>query len=178
MADVFVSYEVLDEPFTAALVSTLQAEGWTVRRWDKDFIIDDDLRNEMMTELGRAGAVIVIWTPSSVRSEWVREVAQRALGDRKLISVRSFGVPPFVGLKAKHDNILLTEHDKIRAAVASALQRQALRLAKNERRRQEADRWSKKKELENRHYRPLAIRRPSGPSYLSVVRIERPQRKF
>ena len=41
-----------------------------------------------MTELGRARAVIVIWTDTSIKSDWVRSEAGRAQADRKLIPVK------------------------------------------------------------------------------------------
>ena len=46
------------------------------------------LELEIMTELGRARAVIVIWTDTSIKSDWVRSEAGRAQADRKLIPVK------------------------------------------------------------------------------------------
>lgn len=47
----------------------LEAEGWKVW-WDTSLTIGDDFRNEIMTELGRARAVIVIWTDAFA---WLEE---------------------------------------------------------------------------------------------------------
>src|SRR6266704_228185 len=87
MADVFVSYAKTDRSLASKLVAMLEAEGWKVW-WDTSLAIGDDFRNEIMTELGRARAVIVIWTDASIKSDWVRSEAGRAQADRKLIPVK------------------------------------------------------------------------------------------
>src|SRR5262245_519665 len=70
MADIFVSYAKTDRSLASKLVAMLEAEGWKVW-WDTSLAIGDDFRNEIMTELGRARAVIVIWTDASIKSDWV-----------------------------------------------------------------------------------------------------------
>jgi|SRR5262245_11338367 len=87
MADVFISYAKTDRSLASKLVAMLEAEGWKVW-WDTSLAIGDDFRNEIMTELSRARAVIVIWTDASIKSDWVRSEAGRAQADRKLIPVK------------------------------------------------------------------------------------------
>jgi TIR domain-containing protein len=87
MADIFVSYAKTDRPLALKLATMLEAEGWKVW-WDTSLAIGDDFRNEIMTELGRARAVVVIWTDASIKSDWVRSEAGRAQADRKLIPVK------------------------------------------------------------------------------------------
>ena len=87
MADIFISYAKADRPLALKLVAMLEAEGWKVW-WDTSLAIGDDFRNEIMTQLGRARAVIVIWTDTSIKSDWVRSEAGRAQADRKLIPVK------------------------------------------------------------------------------------------
>jgi len=87
MADVFISYAKTDRPLALKLAAMLEAEGWKVW-WDTSLTIGDDFRNEIMTELGRARAVVVIWTDASIKSDWVRSEAGRAQADRKLIPVK------------------------------------------------------------------------------------------
>ena len=77
MADIFISYAKTDRPLALKLAAMLEAEGWTTW-WDTSLTIGDDFRNEIMTELGRARAVIVIWTDTSIKSDWVRSEAVRA----------------------------------------------------------------------------------------------------
>src|ERR1700745_3556422 len=74
MADVFISYAKADRPLALKLAAMLEAEGWKTW-WDTSLIPGDDFRNEIMTELGRARAVIVIWTDTSIKSDWVRSEA-------------------------------------------------------------------------------------------------------
>ena len=87
MADVFISYAKTDRPLASKLAAMLEAEGWKVR-WDTSLTIGDDFRNEIMIELGRARAVIAIWTDASIKSDWVRSEAGRAQADRKLIPLK------------------------------------------------------------------------------------------
>ena len=122
MADVFVSYAKADRPLALKLAAMLEAEGWKVW-WDTSLTIGDDFRNEIMTELGHARAVVVIWTNASIKSDWVRSEAGRAQADRKLIPVKLEHLtykdlpPPFDVLHTEN----VTEDDKIRAAVVAQL---------------------------------------------------------
>src|SRR5262249_42866561 len=126
MADIFVSYAKTDRPLASKLVAMLEAEGWTVW-WDTSLAIGDDFRNEIMTELGRARAVIVIWTDASIKSDWVRSEAGRAQADRKLIPVKLEHLtykdlpPPFDVLHTENGS----EDDKIRAAVGAQVAKPA-----------------------------------------------------
>jgi hypothetical protein len=127
MADVFISYAKADRSLALKLAAMLEAEGWKVW-WDTSLTIGDDFRNEIMTELGRARAVIVIWTDASVKSDWVRSEAGRAQADRKLIPVKLAHLtykdlpPPFDVLHTEN----VTEDDKIKAAVVAQLAKPAV----------------------------------------------------
>ena len=127
MADVFISYAKADRPLALKLAAMLEAEGWKTW-WDTSLIPGDDFRNEIMTELGRARAVIVIWTDASIKSDWVRSEAGRAQGDRKLIPVKLAHLtykdlpPPFDVLHTEN----IGEEDKIKAAVVAQLAKPAV----------------------------------------------------
>jgi hypothetical protein len=126
MADVFISYAKADRPLALKLAAMLEAEGWKVW-WDTSLAIGDDFRNEIMTELGRARAVVVIWTDASIKSDWVRSEAGRAQADRKLIPVKLEHLtykdlpPPFDVLHTEN----VGEEDKIKAAVVAQLAKPA-----------------------------------------------------
>src|SRR5262245_51762266 len=126
MADVFISYAKTDRPLALKLAAMLEAEGWKVW-WDTSLTIGDDFRNEIMTELGRARAVVVIWTDASIKSDWVRSEAGRAQADRKLIPVKLPHLvyedlpPPFDVLHTEN----VGEEDKIKAAVVARLAKPA-----------------------------------------------------
>src|SRR5262249_22299882 len=127
MADVFISYAKADRPLALKLAAMLEAEGWKVW-WDTSLAIGDDFRNEIMTELGRARAVVVIWTDASIKSDWVRSEARRAQADRKLSPVKLEHLtyndlpPPFDVLHTEN----VSEHDKIKAAVVAQLAKPAV----------------------------------------------------
>src|SRR5215475_3925717 len=122
MADVFISYAKADRPLALKLAAMLEAEGWRTW-WDTSLAIGDDFRNEIMTELGRARAVVVIWTDASIKSDWVRSEAGRAQADRKLIPVKL----EHLGIRTyRHRLVFLHtedvgEDDKVRAAVVAQL---------------------------------------------------------
>lgn len=100
MADVFVSYSKQDHEEARLLAAYLEAEGFSVW-WDTSLKSGEQFRKVIMTELGRARAVIVIWTENSIESDWVQSEAGRAHADRKLIPVKSKALqykdipPPF-----------------------------------------------------------------------------------
>src|SRR5262245_19399149 len=127
MADIFISYAKTDRPLASRLAAMLETEGWTTW-WDTTLIPGDDFRNEIMTQLGRARAVIVIWTDASIKSDWVRSEAGRAQGDRKLIPVKLPHLdykdlpPPFDVLHTEN----LSQEDKIKAAVVAQLAKPAV----------------------------------------------------
>jgi hypothetical protein len=127
MADVFISYAKTDRPLALKLAAMLEAEGWTTW-WDTSLTIGEDFRNEIMTQLGRARAVIVIWTDTSIKSDWVRSEASRAQADRKLIPVKLPHLtykdlpPPFDVLHTEN----IGEEDKIKAAVVAQLAKPAV----------------------------------------------------
>jgi len=100
MADVFISYSKQDRTIAEALASKLQAEGRSVW-WDTNLVGGDQFRQVIVQELNIAKSVIVIWTPNSVKSEWVMSEAQRAATQKKLLPVKLPGLaiadipPPF-----------------------------------------------------------------------------------
>jgi hypothetical protein len=100
MADIFISYSKQDQNEARLLAAYLEAAGYSVW-WDTSLLSGDKFRSVIMTELGKARVVIVIWTNHSINSDWVQSEAGRAHADRKLIPVKAKGVaykdipPPF-----------------------------------------------------------------------------------
>ncbi len=79
MADIFVSYARVDRAQVAPLVAALEARGWSVW-WDPEIARGQEFDRQIARELDAAEAVIVVWTPASVDSRWVR--AEATLADR------------------------------------------------------------------------------------------------
>ncbi len=87
MADIFVSYARLDKARVAPLVAALEAQRWSVW-WDPEVTPGQEFDRQITTELDAAKAVIVIWTPVSVDSRWVRGEAREAADRGVLVPVR------------------------------------------------------------------------------------------
>ncbi len=89
LADIFVSYARADRELVEPLVAALQREGWSVW-WDPAIIPGDDFEDLIAQELDSAGAVIVVWSPNSVTSRWVKGEAREA-ADRGALAPVRFG---------------------------------------------------------------------------------------
>src|SRR5215468_5045188 len=87
MADIFISYSKPDRDKVVLLAAYLESEGWSVW-WDTNLAVGDPYRDEIMKQLATARAVIVLWTPTSVKSDFVRAEAGRAKADGKLIPAK------------------------------------------------------------------------------------------
>jgi len=77
MADIFVSYARSDKARVAPLVAAIKAKGWSVW-WDPSIAAGQQFDDQIEAELLAASAVLVVWTPASVLSRWVRGEARDA----------------------------------------------------------------------------------------------------
>ena len=84
MADVFISYAREDREEASALAKALEAEGYSVW-WDRQVLGGDNFDVVIERELDAAGAVVVMWSKSSVGSTWVRAEAATAVDRGVLI---------------------------------------------------------------------------------------------
>ena len=87
MADVFVSYARTDKARVAPLVAAIVAKGWTVW-WDPEITPGQEFDDQIDAEIDAAKAVMVVWTPTSVASRWVRGEAREAADRNILVPVR------------------------------------------------------------------------------------------
>jgi adenylate cyclase len=87
MADVFVSYARADKGRVAPLVTAIEAKGWSVW-WDPEMSPGQEFDDQIDAELMSAKAVVVVWTPTSVVSRWVRGEARDAADRGVLVPVR------------------------------------------------------------------------------------------
>jgi TIR domain len=88
MADVFISYSHKDFKIAQTLVDRLEVLGvepW----WDTSLSGADNFTEEIHKQLVDAKAVIVIWSPHSTTSTYVRKEASIALQSKKLIATRT-----------------------------------------------------------------------------------------
>ncbi len=87
MADVFVSYARSDKARVAPVVAALEAQGWSVW-WDPEIEAGQQFDDQIEAELDAAKAVLVVWTPTSAASRWVRGEAREAADRGVLVPVR------------------------------------------------------------------------------------------
>jgi len=87
MADVFVSYARADKARVAPLVAAIEGKGWSVW-WDPDISPGQEFDDQIEAEIEAASAVLVVWTPTSVASRWVRGEAREAAERSILVPVR------------------------------------------------------------------------------------------
>ena len=87
MADVFVSYARADKARVAPVVAAIEAKGWSVW-WDPDISPGQEFDDQIEAEIEAALAVLVVWTPTSVASRWVRGEAREAAERNILVPVR------------------------------------------------------------------------------------------
>ena len=86
MADIFVSYKKEDSKIAESVVAGLEAEGFSVW-WDDSLTPKTAWDADLEREIAAAATVVVLWTPRSVASEWVRTEAHYGQDRGKLIPV-------------------------------------------------------------------------------------------
>ena len=101
MADIFVSYSRQDRPRVAPLVAALEAQGWSVW-WDPDISPGEEFDSLISRELEAARTLIVVWTPQSVESRWVRGEARDAADRGVLVPVRFDNAKLPIDFRALH----------------------------------------------------------------------------
>lgn len=97
---VFLSHSHADAEAVRQLDFVLRKFGFT-SWWSALLQPGDSYRNEIVQRLSTAFAVIVLWTPTSIHSQWVVSEAARGLDRGVLVPVRASNVdegdipPPF-----------------------------------------------------------------------------------
>ena len=94
MAQVFISYARSTEAQAQLLATAIRAEG--VEVWLDDALPAHRPYGDVIEErLAEAKAVVVIWSPDAVKSQWVRAEADFARNVDKLVQLSIDGaVPP------------------------------------------------------------------------------------
>jgi adenylate cyclase len=122
MADVFVSYARSDKPRVAPLVAAIEAQGWSVW-WDPAIDAGQQFDDQIEAELKAARAVLVVWTPTSAASRWVRGEAREAADRGTLVPVRFEGASLPMDVRAIHTTDLDGWNDDAQSAPFQALLR-------------------------------------------------------
>jgi adenylate cyclase len=122
MADIFISYSRTDKARVAPLVAALEAEGWSVW-WDPEITPGQEFDSQIVAELETAHAVLVVWTPASVSSRWVRGEAREAADRGILVPVRFDDVKLPIDVRAIHTTDLDAWHENPQSAAFQELVR-------------------------------------------------------
>jgi adenylate cyclase len=101
LADIFVSYSRQDKARVAPIVASLEAEGWSVW-WDPEITPGEEFDGLISRELEVARALVVVWTPNSVESRWVRGEARDAADRGVLVPVRFESAKLPIDFRAVH----------------------------------------------------------------------------
>ncbi|MGH8126343.1 MAG: TIR domain-containing protein, partial [Rhodanobacteraceae bacterium] len=116
MADVFISYARADKARVAPLVAAIEAKGWTVW-WDPEISPGKEFDDEIDDELQAAAAVLVVWTPTSVASRWVRGEARDGAERGILVPVRFDNARLPIDVRAIHTIDLDAWHENPSSSV-------------------------------------------------------------
>jgi TolB-like protein/tetratricopeptide (TPR) repeat protein len=101
MADVFISYCRRDKARVQPLVAAIEDMGWSVW-WDPAIVPGQEFDRQIDIELSQAAAVLVVWTPESVASRWVRGEAREAADRDILVPVRFENAQLPIDVRAFH----------------------------------------------------------------------------
>ena len=98
MTDIFLSYAREDLEVAKALVTALETQQWSVF-WDRHIPAGKSWREVLGRVLADVECVVVVWSQSSVKSDWVLEEAEYGRGGHVLIPVLIEGVTPPLGFR-------------------------------------------------------------------------------
>jgi cyclophilin family peptidyl-prolyl cis-trans isomerase len=87
MAEVFISYAREDREPAERLAHAIESRGWSVW-WDRRIPAGQSYEDVIEQEIDAASCVVVLWTRTSVVSEWVRNEAREGARRRILIPIR------------------------------------------------------------------------------------------
>jgi TolB-like protein len=100
-SSLFLSYARADRVIAEKLGKALAANGFEVW-WDALIEGGAVFTNSIETALDAADAVIVIWSKTSVQSDWVRDEAGRGRDRKRLVPVTIDGSEPPLGFRQYH----------------------------------------------------------------------------
>jgi formylglycine-generating enzyme required for sulfatase activity len=86
MSDIFVSYASEDRQRVQSLAQALEKKGWSVW-WDRRIPIGRSFDEVIEEALDGSKVVVVVWTNTSVKSQWVKNEAREGLRRRVLFPV-------------------------------------------------------------------------------------------
>lgn len=98
---IFISYARADRPRVVPLADALSARGYDVW-WDALIEGGAGFAATIEAKLEAADAVIVMWSATSVASDWVRDEAAHARDRKRIVPVSLDGTEPPLGFRQYH----------------------------------------------------------------------------
>ncbi|GJL65125.1 MAG: hypothetical protein NPIRA05_00960 [Nitrospirales bacterium] len=86
MSDIFISYASEDREWVRGLASALEGQGWSVW-WDRRIPTGRSYDEVIEEALEEAKTIVVVWTKSSIKSQWVKNEAKVGLFRKSLYPV-------------------------------------------------------------------------------------------
>src|SRR5574341_817303 len=86
MADIFLSYSSQDRERITPLIQSLEQRGWSVW-WDRRIPPGKTYDQVIEQALDEARCVVVVWSQTSVQSEWVKVEADEGMNRKILVPV-------------------------------------------------------------------------------------------
>ena len=99
MADIFLSYAEEDREVARKISALLEFVGWSVW-WDRRIPAGKTWRAVLEEALQDMRCMIVLWSHSSITSEWVKEEAEEGRSQGKLVPILIEPVKPPVGFRS------------------------------------------------------------------------------
>jgi tetratricopeptide (TPR) repeat protein len=93
MTDLFLSYASEDRESAKALVREFESQGWTVW-WDRLIEVGSSFDKSIEDAIDSALCIVVIWSNSSIGSDWVRAEASEGLARNILVPILLDDVKP------------------------------------------------------------------------------------
>jgi hypothetical protein len=107
MADIFVSYAAEDRDRARQLAHALEERGWDVW-WDREIPLGRLYDDAIEQALAEARCCIVLWSHTSIASEWVRSEASEAKRRGILVPIFLEAVDPPLAFRLVHGADLTT----------------------------------------------------------------------
>jgi hypothetical protein len=86
VADIFLSYASKDRERISSLVSVLEQQGWSVW-WDRKIPPGKTYDQVIEQALEEARCIVVVWSQTSVKSEWVKVEADEGMNRNSLVPI-------------------------------------------------------------------------------------------
>jgi hypothetical protein len=100
LSDVFISYAAEDRDRVAPIANALESQGWSTF-WDRMIPLGKTWREVLDVELVAARCIVVLWSHSSIDSDWVLEEAEEGRERKILIPILIGEVAPPRGFRGR-----------------------------------------------------------------------------